>query len=78
MFPFQTLTLRPHQYDAAVHAVLKGLYRLLGSCAVRSDPAILRAGEASLCGQDAEDKSGPHTFPGRLRAVAPTGRSRNL
>ena len=51
------------QYDAAVHAVLEGLYRLLGSCAVRSDPAILCTGRSFfLCVLPAEDKLGPRTF----------------
>ena len=48
----------------AVLAALEGLYRLLGSCAVRSDPAILCTGRSFfLCVLPAEDsKSGPQTF----------------
>ena len=53
----------PLSNAAAVRAALEGLYRLRGSCAVRSDPAILCTVRCVfLCVLPAEDKSGPRTF----------------
>ena len=54
----------PLRNASAVLAALEGLYRLLGSCAVRSDPAILCTGRSVfLCVLPAEDsKPGPQTF----------------
>ena len=53
----------PLRNASAVLAALEGLYRLLGSCAVRSDPAILCTVRSFfLCVLPAKDKSGPRTF----------------
>ena len=54
----------PPRDAAAVLAALEGLYRLLGSCAMCSDPAILRTVRRFVfCTVSAEDsKSAPQTF----------------